>query len=113
MHLFRKEDDFAAFQRVMVEAHQRQPIRISSYCVLSNRWHFVVRPEQDGESTDHFFRCLAHTVNARGLRHTVRPEGRPSKASQFAKWQLAASQFPPQLRPSFRPFSQERPFGDQ
>jgi putative transposase len=58
MHLFRKEDDFEAFPRVMVEEHQRQPRRILSYCVLSNRWHFVIWPEQDGQSTDLFFGAL-------------------------------------------------------
>jgi putative transposase len=42
MHMFRKQSDLEAFERVMVEAHQRQPIRILSYCVLSNHWHFVV-----------------------------------------------------------------------
>jgi putative transposase len=41
--MFRKESDFEAFERVMVEAHQRQPIRILSYCVLSNHW-----PERNG-----------------------------------------------------------------
>ncbi len=25
----------------MAETHERQPIRILSYCVLSNHWHFV------------------------------------------------------------------------
>jgi hypothetical protein len=35
MHKFCKESDFEAFERVMVEAHLRQPIRILSYCVLS------------------------------------------------------------------------------
>ncbi len=60
MHLFRKDADFEAFERVMVEAHDRQPIRILSYCVMSNHWHFVVWPEQDGQVTD-FFRRLAHT----------------------------------------------------
>ena len=58
--MFRKEADFEAFERVMVEAHERQPIRILSYCVLSNHWHFVVWPEEDGQLTD-FFRRLAHT----------------------------------------------------
>jgi putative transposase len=56
MHLFGKEVNFEAFQRVMVEAHQRQLIRVLSYCVLSNHWHFVVWPEQDGQrfaSTPH------------------------------------------------------------
>ena len=49
MHLFGKDADFEAFQRVMIEAHQRHPIRIRSYCVLSNHWHFAVgRERRDG-----------------------------------------------------------------
>ena len=60
MHLFGKDADFEAFQRVMIEAHQRHPIRILSYCVLSNRWHFAVWPDADGQVTA-FFRWLAHT----------------------------------------------------
>jgi putative transposase len=60
MHMFRKEADFRAFEDVMVEAHLRHPIRVLSYSVLSNHWHFVVWPEEDGQLTD-FFRKLAHT----------------------------------------------------
>src|SRR6516165_9516930 len=60
MHMFRKTPDFEAFERVMVEAHQREPIRILAYCILSNHWHFVVWPERDGQLSD-FFRWLAHT----------------------------------------------------
>jgi putative transposase len=59
MHMFRKESDFEAFERIMVEVHLRQPIRILSYCVLSNHWHFVAWPEEDGQLTD-FFRRLTH-----------------------------------------------------
>jgi len=36
MHLFGKNADFEAFQRVMIEAHQRHPIRILSYCVMGS-----------------------------------------------------------------------------
>ncbi len=60
MHLFGKDADFEAFQRVMIEAHQRHPIRILCYCVLSNHWHFAVWPDADGQVTA-FFRWLAHT----------------------------------------------------
>jgi putative transposase len=60
MHLFRQDADFEAFERVMIEAHRRHPIRILSYCVLSNHWHFVVWPGTDGQVTA-FFRWLAHT----------------------------------------------------
>ncbi len=60
MHLFGKDADFEAFQRVMIEAHQRHPIRILSDCVLSNHWHFAVWPDADGQVTA-FCRWLAHT----------------------------------------------------
>ena len=40
--MFRKAADFEAFERVMIEAHHREPIRILAYCILSNHWHFVV-----------------------------------------------------------------------
>ena len=42
MHLLRKDADFEAFQRVMIEALRRDPIRILFYCILSNDGHFVV-----------------------------------------------------------------------
>ncbi len=35
-HLLGKDADFEAFQRVMIEALRRHPVRILSYCVLSN-----------------------------------------------------------------------------
>jgi putative transposase len=44
--MFCKEAGFEAFERVIVETHEQQPIRILSYCVLSNHWHFVVWPEE-------------------------------------------------------------------
>jgi putative transposase len=72
MHLLEGDADFEAFQRVLIEAHQRHPIRILAYCILSNHWHFVVWPEADGEVTA-FFRWLAHThaMRWRVARRTV------------------------------------------
>ena len=48
MSMFRKDAGFEAFQRVMIEVYQRHPIRILSYCVMSNHWHSVVWPEEGG-----------------------------------------------------------------
>jgi putative transposase len=72
MHMFRKVADYEAFQQVIIEAHERHPLRILSYCVMSNHWHFVVWPRQDGQVTD-FFRWLAHThaMRWRVSRRTV------------------------------------------
>jgi hypothetical protein len=47
MHMFREEADFVAFERDMVEAHARHPIRVLSCCLLSNNWHFVVWPDEN------------------------------------------------------------------
>jgi putative transposase len=49
MRLFGRDAEFEAFQRVVIAAQQRHPIRVLSYCVLSNHWHFVVWPEADGQ----------------------------------------------------------------
>jgi hypothetical protein len=58
--MFRAERDYESFQRVMLQARQRFPLRICAYCILSNHWHFVAWPEKDGELTE-FFRWLTHT----------------------------------------------------
>ena len=58
--LFASGAEFEAFERVMIEAHERHPIRILSYCILSNHWQFVVWPEEDGQVSA-FFRSLAQT----------------------------------------------------
>jgi putative transposase len=63
--MFRKAAEFEAFERVMLEAHHREPIRILAYCILSNHWHFVVWPERDGRLA-RFSRWPAHTHAMRG-----------------------------------------------
>lgn len=58
--LFRKPEDYAAFERIMVEAHERHLTRILAWCLMRNHWHFVIWPRKDGELTA-FVRWLAHT----------------------------------------------------
>src|SRR5204862_568174 len=66
--LFQKEGDFAAFERVLLEALSEHPIRLLGYCVLPNHWHFVLWPEQDGQLTA-FLRWLTHTHTQRWHAH--------------------------------------------
>ena len=72
MHLFRKDASFEAFQQVIIEAHQRHPIRILSFCLMPSHWHFVVWPQKDGQLTA-FLRWLTHThaVRWRTSHHTI------------------------------------------
>lgn len=58
--LFRKAADYEAFERIMIEAHGRHPLRILAWCLMRNHWHFVVWPREEGEVTA-YFRWLAHT----------------------------------------------------
>jgi len=64
LRLFRKEADFLAFEEVMLQAHQRHPIPILAWCIMSNHWHFVVRPRREGELS-RFFGYLGLTHAAR------------------------------------------------
>lgn len=66
--LFEKEDDYEAFERVLLEAHERTPIRILAYCLMPTHWHFVLWPESDGELTE-FLRWLTHTHTMRWHAH--------------------------------------------
>ncbi len=47
MRLFHKDDDFAAFERVLGEGLQRYPVELFTYCLMGNHWHLVVRPRTD------------------------------------------------------------------
>ena len=66
--LFEKQGDYEAFERVLEEAWQREPLPIFAYVVMPNHWHFVVRPETDTQVTD-FFRWLTHTHTMRWHAH--------------------------------------------
>ena len=58
--LFDKPEDYAAFERIMVAAMRRSPIRMLAYCLMPNHWHMVLWPKKDGEMTE-FLRWLTLT----------------------------------------------------
>ena len=47
--LFLKAADYRAFEEVVAEALEKTPMRICSYCVMPNHWHFVLWPQHDGD----------------------------------------------------------------
>ena len=64
LRLFKKEEDFLAFEKVFREAHLRVPIRVLDWCVMSNHWHLVLWPKEEGELTA-FMRWLTLTHTQR------------------------------------------------
>jgi putative transposase len=47
MPLFATPADYDAFERVLVEAHERMAMRTLAYCMMPNHWHLVVWPRED------------------------------------------------------------------
>jgi len=45
--IFRKAEDYAAFERVLAEGLRRYPVDLFTYCLMPNHWHLVVRPRTD------------------------------------------------------------------
>ncbi len=70
--LFRKDADYAAFERVIERVHARLPTRLLAYCLMPNHWHLVLWPRADGELSE-FMRLLTvtHTQRWHAHRHTA------------------------------------------
>ena len=66
--LFRKPADYAAFEKVMLEALRRTPTRLLGWCMMPNHWHLVLYPREDGELSA-FVRWLTHTHTQRWHAH--------------------------------------------
>jgi len=64
LRIFRKHDDFLAFEQVMAEAIERFDMRLCGYCIMSNHWHFLLWPHSDGDLSE-FMRWLTLTHTQR------------------------------------------------
>jgi putative transposase len=63
--IFRDDDDYAAFERVLAEAVERfAGVRLCAYCLMPNHWHLVLWPREDGQ--------LSRFVGWLTLTHTQR-----------------------------------------
>ncbi len=58
--IFKKRGDFEAFEKVLAEALERTPCRLLAYCIMSNHWHLLLRPHEDGDLSE-FMRWLTVT----------------------------------------------------
>jgi putative transposase len=47
--VFHKDDDFAAFVNLMREAHEKAPMRLTGLCLMTNHFHLLLRPHEDGD----------------------------------------------------------------
>ena len=49
MRLFLKDADFEAFEQIIEQTLETRRMRILSYCLLPNHWHFVLWPQREGD----------------------------------------------------------------
>ena len=66
--IFKKEADYDAFERIVADGLERYPCRILSYQLMSNHWHFVLQPTEDGGMSD-FLRWVTLTHTQRYHAH--------------------------------------------
>ena len=72
--LFRKDADFAAFERVLAEAVDRSAgaVDLLAYCVMGNHWHLVVFTHEDGALSPFMkWLTLTHTQRYRAAHGNV------------------------------------------
>lgn len=64
----KKDADFHAFERIFAEVLQRYPCQILACQLMSNHWHFVLRPTEDGGMSN-FLRWVTLTHTQRYHAH--------------------------------------------
>ena len=72
--LFKKPADYSAFEQVLEEAFEREPLRILGYCLMPNHWHLVVWPTAGADNqVSEFMRWLTvtHTQRWHAHRHSA------------------------------------------
>lgn len=62
LRIFRKNDDFLAFEKILAKAIKLFNMRVCGYCIMSNHWHLLLWPVNDGDLSN-FMRwsTLTHT----------------------------------------------------
>ena len=68
MQIFEKEKDYIAFEKILIEAKEKYPMRILAYCLMPNHWHFILYPKNSNNLVS-FMRWITLTHTQRWLVH--------------------------------------------
>jgi putative transposase len=70
--LFEKPADYAAFEKILAEAHAQTKMRITAYCLMPNHWHLLLWPRKDGELSEVLrWITVTHTQRWHAHHHTA------------------------------------------
>ena len=72
LRIFRKDGDFLAFEQILAEGIARYSMRLCGYCIMTNHWHLLLWPVNDGDLSE-FMRwiTLTHTQRFHASHGTV------------------------------------------
>jgi len=72
LQIFKKPQDYEAFERILAEGVERYSPRLLAYCLMPNHWHLLVWPEED-EVLSRFMAwiTLTHTQRWHAHRHSA------------------------------------------
>jgi putative transposase len=93
--LFGIQTDYRAFERLLLEAKTRVPMRILAYCLMPNHWHLLLWPLRDGDlsrfvqwlTTTHAARWnRAHDSTGYGAVYQSRFKSVPIEQGQHLYW---------------------------
>jgi len=48
LRIFRKDENFLAFEKILAEGVERFSMRICGFCIMGNHWHLLLWPKYDG-----------------------------------------------------------------
>lgn len=66
--IFRKPKDYEAFEKILIEAKMKLPMRLLAYCLMPNHWHLVLYPYNDN-ALPQFMRWVTLTHTQRWHAH--------------------------------------------
>ena len=64
VQIFDNNDDYQQFEEILEEAVEKYEMRLLAYCIMSNHWHLVLYPKQDG-NLQKFMSWLSNTHTRR------------------------------------------------
>jgi putative transposase len=68
----KKPAEYAAFEKILAEAHVQTRIRIVAYCLMPNHWHLLLWPRHDGELSEVLrWITVTHTQHWHAPCHTA------------------------------------------
>lgn len=49
LRIFKKPEDFTAFERILAEGADRYSMRLTGYCLMGNHWHLLLWPRREDD----------------------------------------------------------------